>query len=401
MKLTDAVIKKLDAPEKGYNIILDTEARGFAVRITAKGVRSFILNYYIRGRDRCITIGQFPAWGTTAARARANELRHEIDNGNDPQDDNEAERSAPTVAELIYRSRPSTCRASARARRRNTSARSPTTSAPISASISRSPPLPSPTWTRCTRRSRAAAHVCRQPLRCDPVEDVLARGALGHARNEPVQGRRAPHRAPSSAIPLGRRTRAAGGGARSLSRPAGSRCRPDTVAYRRSSRRGAGHALGRTSISARASGPSCRRAPSRSSITRCRSQHRSAPCWPASARSKPRSDRPLVFVFPSTGATGHLVEIKKAWATIIKAAGIENLRLHDLRHSYASALVSSGASLPLIGSLLGHASPATTARYSHMFADPQRAAAEKIGALIENAARQPRPTTSCRSRRKP
>jgi integrase len=102
--------------------------------------------------------------------------------------------------------------------------------------------------------------------------------------------------------------------------------------------------------------------------------------------------RPLgEFVFPSTSASGHLVEIKKSWAMLAKAAGIKNLRLHDLRHSYASALVSSGASLPLIGSLLGHASPQTTARYSHMFADPQRAAAEKIGVLIENAAQDSPP----------
>ena len=98
------------------------------------------------------------------------------------------------------------------------------------------------------------------------------------------------------------------------------------------------------------------------------------------------------FVFPSTAsATGHLVEIKKGWALICKAAGISNLRLHDLRHSFASALVSSGATLPLIGSMLGHASPATTARYAHMFVDPMKAAAEKIGVLIENAAMLPEP----------
>ncbi len=84
-----------------------------------------------------------------------------------------------------------------------------------------------------------------------------------------------------------------------------------------------------------------------------------------------------------------------------KAAGIENLRLHDLRHSFASALVSSGASLPLIGSLLGHASPATTARYSHMFADPQRVAAEKIGALIESAAQSNPSDNLVPLRRKP
>ena len=71
-----------------------------------------------------------------------------------------------------------------------------------------------------------------------------------------------------------------------------------------------------------------------------------------------------------------MVEIKKAWAAIIKAAGITGLRLHDLRHSYASALVSGGASLPLIGACW--AMPARDdGRYAHMFADPQRAVVEK------------------------
>jgi integrase len=82
---------------------------------------------------------------------------------------------------------------------------------------------------------------------------------------------------------------------------------------------------------------------------------------------------------------------QKDWASIIKAAGISDLRVHDLRHSYASSLVSSGATLPLIGAMLGHASPTTTARYSHLFQDPQRAAAERIGSLIENATMPPEP----------
>jgi integrase len=81
--------------------------------------------------------------------------------------------------------------------------------------------------------------------------------------------------------------------------------------------------------------------------------------------------RPLgEFVFPSTGKKGHLVEVKKGWATLTKAVGIKGLRLHDLRHSYASAHASGGASLPLIGALLGHSSPTTTARYAHLFQDP-------------------------------
>jgi len=53
-----------------------------------------------------------------------------------------------------------------------------------------------------------------------------------------------------------------------------------------------------------------------------------------------------------------------------------------LRHSFASILVSSGASLPLIGALLGHSNPAATARYSHLFLDPLRAAAERVGAVV-------------------
>ena len=127
--------------------------------------------------------------------------------------------------------------------------------------------------------------------------------------------------------------------------------------------------------------------------TRCRCPHRPARCWPASARSKPRTRnaRSASSSFHRRARPATSSRSRKAWATLIKAAGIENLRLHDLRHCYASALVSSGASLPLIGAMLGHASPATTARYSHMFADPQRAAAEKIGVLIENAAVQDSP----------
>jgi integrase len=90
------------------------------------------------------------------------------------------------------------------------------------------------------------------------------------------------------------------------------------------------------------------------------------------------------YVFPSDNRSGHLVEIKKAWAGLCQRAGITGLRLHDLRHSFASLLASGGASLPLIGALLGHASPVTTARYLHLFDNPQRVAVEKIGAIISN-----------------
>lgn len=93
------------------------------------------------------------------------------------------------------------------------------------------------------------------------------------------------------------------------------------------------------------------------------------------------------YLFPGRtgGKTGHLTEIKKPWDRVRKLAGIEDVRLHDLRHTFASILVSGGASLPLIGALLGHTQPGTTARYAHLFDDPLREATAKVGAVYERA----------------
>jgi site-specific recombinase XerD len=62
-----------------------------------------------------------------------------------------------------------------------------------------------------------------------------------------------------------------------------------------------------------------------------------------------------------------------------------------LRHSFASVAVGGGASLPLIGGLLGHAAPSTTARYAHLAADPLKAVAELVGTRIAAAMKGSRP----------
>ena len=59
------------------------------------------------------------------------------------------------------------------------------------------------------------------------------------------------------------------------------------------------------------------------------------------------------------------------------------MRLHDLRHSFASILVSAGASLPLIGQMLGHTQVQTTQRYAHLYDDPLRKAAETVGEVVD------------------
>jgi hypothetical protein len=71
-----------------------------------------------------------------------------------------------------------------------------------------------------------------------------------------------------------------------------------------------------------------------------------------------------------------------AWAAIRRRAGLDGVRLHDLRHSYASVGAGAGLGLPIIGRLLGHKQAATTARYAHLADDPLRRASELIAAHI-------------------
>lgn len=108
-----------------------------------------------------------------------------------------------------------------------------------------------------------------------------------------------------------------------------------------------------------------------------------------------RSNSDAEFLFPGKDG-GHLVELKRPWLAICKLAGLTTkvrkqrdgkvvtlikpaVRLHDLRHTYASILVSGGLSLPMIGALLGHTQPQTTARYAHLMDDPLRDAANLVG----------------------
>jgi integrase len=72
------------------------------------------------------------------------------------------------------------------------------------------------------------------------------------------------------------------------------------------------------------------------------------------------------YLFPGDAPDKPLSDIKKFWRSLCRSAGLEKLRLHDLRHSYASNLVSQGVSLHIVGKLLGHTQPQTTARYAHL-----------------------------------
>jgi integrase len=120
-----------------------------------------------------------------------------------------------------------------------------------------------------------------------------------------------------------------------------------------------------------------------------------------------------VYVFP--GRSGDLppTDIQHSWESVCIKAGLAvqvekrnrygkvvkdkegksvmvwkpDLRVHDLRHSFASLLVSGGASLPMIGAMLGHTQVQTTQRYAHLYDEPLRAAANHVGNTIDAASR--------------
>jgi len=100
------------------------------------------------------------------------------------------------------------------------------------------------------------------------------------------------------------------------------------------------------------------------------------------------------WVFPSTRGNGPIVGIQKVWNDLRREAGLPTARLHDLRHSFASQAVTSGASLYLTGAILGHRQSSTTERYAHLQSDPVRHIASNVSRGISGALGLHRPRKS-------
>jgi integrase len=113
------------------------------------------------------------------------------------------------------------------------------------------------------------------------------------------------------------------------------------------------------------------------------------PLYLSAAAQKVLADLPRIqgnpHVIAGTKDGAPRSDLKKPWAAVSRAAGLEGVRLHDLRHSFASFGAGASLGLPIIGKLLGHSQAATTHRYAHLDADPMRRAAETIGATISAA----------------
>lgn len=91
------------------------------------------------------------------------------------------------------------------------------------------------------------------------------------------------------------------------------------------------------------------------------------------------------FVFPASSGGGRFQGVERVWQRVRVTAGFPKLRLHDLRHSFASVGLARGDALPVIGAILGHADVKTTSRYAHLADDPVKEAANSISKSIKAA----------------
>jgi integrase len=414
--LTDELIRALPKPVDGKRppIIWDADAdgapgtslTGFGLKRTPGGSRTFILNYRnTEGRQRQAVVAHFPASRTEAARSRARKLAEAIDLGGDPvaekQERRAARKAALTMAELGKRF----LEQHVKPRRRPSTVVSYTT-------ILTKHIVPA-------LGSKSAAEITTNDL--ERLHAALTRAGKPYAANRTIE-------VASSMLKMAMRWGA----------------RPDGVNPARQVERNREHArrrylsdeeLGRLLAALKAH-------PHRSSahtiwlsvacgarkgeVMRMRwgDLDLTRGVWSRKAddlKGKRDHDIPLsgpvlalltqlrddqlkgrrvlpefVFSDATLGEARHLTILHRTWRQLRQTADLPGVRIHDLRHSFASFAVSDGATLPMISALLAHRSSATSSRYAHLHDRPLRAVTEKVGARMAAAVRPtpPEPPSS-------
>ncbi|WP_375569790.1 tyrosine-type recombinase/integrase [Seohaeicola saemankumensis] len=402
-KLTEKVLREAIPAEGRDYQIFDTDVRGFAACIYRGGGRAFTLDYRYAGRQRRMTFGRWPEWSVTAARERAKELRREIDAGGDPLAMRGALREAPRMTDLIAR---------------YVEVHLPHL-APLGAADQRSmmEKFIAPAWGNMlvtevsaydvelllTKIAEGRARPSKQkpnnrarklqgakptPVRANRVGEVIRKMFAyaikwGWREDNPAMGFRRRMETPRE---------------RYLSQEEISRLA--TALDAAQDHRAAG--IIRLCMLTGARVGEVRRArfedfnlehlswTKPASTTKQRRVHRVPISDEAAAIVRQRRIAVVKgspWLFPGDVPGQPVQEIRRFWARIQKEIGIEDVRIHDLRHTFASLLVSGGASLEMIGKLLGHSQMQTTQRYAHLMDSPLRAG---VGAVASAFKPKPR-----------
>lgn len=397
-KITKRTVDSCEPREQRYTV-WDTTLRGFGVRVNSDGSKSYVVKYLIDGRQRWYTIGRHGALTPDEARTEAQDILGKAAKGIDPAKTKAEERAASTVAELCDRYLADGC-----------ATKKPSTLA--------------------TDRGRIERHI-KPLLGHRRVKDVTA-GDVRRFLNDVANGKTAadvktgPHGRAIVGGGKGAATRTVGllggifsfaveEGLRSDNPVRGVKRFPDKKGERFLSLEEMAR-LGDALAAAEEDGrnPLAIAGIRLLMLTGCRKSEVLTLQWehvdmergclrlPDSKSGEkvvplgapalklldtlPRLEgNPYVLWGEKKGA--HLVGLPRVWARIRARANLDGVRLHDLRHSFASVGAGAGMGLPIVGKLLGHRDPKTTARYAHVADDPAKAAADRIASTISGAMR--------------
>ena len=418
--LDKSAVEALAAPAKGNRITYDTELKGFGVRVTSGGAKAFILNYRAGGRERRLTIGSYPDWKVTAARKHAEGLKRSIDVGADPMLDRHLDRRAPTIDQLADRFVTE-----------HLIKRRPSTQVDYKGIIKRHirPELGKIKVAELRHEHIERLHnriLKTAPFRANRTVAVLSKMLSLAIRWEmrsdnPAKGiEKAPEQkrerflSPTEIGALGTaladvKEEASANALRLLLL---SGARKSEVLKARWSEFDLAKGVW-VKPSAHMKNKKDHRVPLNSAARLLLSTMR------ADADELEKKGGTVIFLFPGDEDTRCLTDIKRTWISVCQKAGLgewqaktdsaekplkdqsgaaamvwrNDTRVHDLRHTFASILASSGLSLPVIGQLLGHTQAATTLRYAHLLDDPLRAATEQVGKVVTAANRKKRKST--------
>ncbi len=402
LRLNEKTVRDAEPAEGRDYQVFDSEVRGFAACVYRSGSRAFTLDYRHAGRQRRMTIGRWPEWTTTAARERAKELRREIDAGEDPLAQREQGREAPRFQDLIDR---------------YVEVHLPNL-APTNASDQQSmlKKLVAPDWG-----NRLVTEITPYD-----VEKLLNKIAAGRARPSKIKpNNRARKLQGSKPTPVRanrtgevlrkmftyaqswgwRDDNPASGFRRRIENPrerflSQQEIRKLAAALEKAEDRRAADIIRLCMLTGARVGE-VRQArfehfnlehlswSKPASMTKQRKIHRLPISDEAAAIVRQRQmlvPRGSPWLFPGDVPGQPVKEIRRFWIQVQKEVNIPDVRIHDLRHTFASLLVSGGASLEMIGKLLGHSQMQTTQRYAHLMDSPLRAGVDAVASAF-----RPRP----------
>ncbi len=402
LRLNDKSVRELIPEEDRDYQVFDTEIRGLSIRVLRSGARSFVLDYRFAGRQRRMAIGRWPEWSVTAVRERARELRRLIDEGCDPLGERGDLREAPRFKDMIDRYL----------------VEHVPHLAPLNASDQRSvlTKLVAPLWA-----NKLVADIT--PHDVAKLLNIIAEGRARPSKQKPnnrarkLQGKKpTPVRANrvgevlrkmfSLAITWGWRTDNPAAGFKKRVETARERflsheeiAKLAEVLDSAMDQRAAG--IIRICMLTGARVGEVRQAQFEqfnlelgvwskpAATTKQRKVHRVPISADVAAIVRQRAlvvPRGNPWLFPGDVPGQPVKEIRRFWMMVQREANLPDVRIHDLRHTFASLLVSGGASLEMIGKLLGHSQMQTTLRYAHLMDSPLRAGVDAVAGMF-----RPRP----------